>query len=72
MPPDWHHRRSFFKSGMATVNMPGGEILAAGERGFINCAEWVGAGDDSIVGFDTIWKHFYPQSVHGKRPANPP
>ena len=54
----------FSKSGMATVNMPGGEILAAGERGVINCAEWVGPGDDSIVGFDTIWKHFYPQSVH--------
>lgn len=54
----------FSKSGMATVNMPGGEILAAGERGVINCAEWVGAGDDSIVGFDTIWKHFYPQSTH--------
>ena len=54
----------YFKSGMVTVNMPGREILAAGERGVINCAEWVGAGDDSIVGFDTIWKHFYPQSVH--------
>lgn len=54
----------FSKSGMSTVNMPGGEILAAGERGVIDCAEWVGPGDDSIVGFGTVWKHFYAQSTH--------
>ena len=54
----------FSKSGMATVNMPGGEILAAAERGVIDCAEWVGPGDDSIVGFHTVWKHFYAQSLH--------
>lgn len=54
----------FSKSGMSTVNMPGGDILPAGERGVIDCAEWVGPGDDSLVGFDTVWKHFYAQSMH--------
>jgi TRAP-type mannitol/chloroaromatic compound transport system substrate-binding protein len=54
----------FSKSGMVTVNMPGGEILAAGERGVIDCAEWVGPSDDTIIGFHTVWKHFYTQSYH--------
>ncbi len=54
----------FSKSGMATVNMPGGEIVPAGERGVIDCAEFVGAAEDSMIGFQTIWKNFYPQSLH--------
>lgn len=54
----------FSKSGMATVNMPGGEIVPAGERGVIDCAEFVGAAEDSLIGFQTIWKNFYPQSMH--------
>ena len=32
----------YAKMGMAVVNMPGGEILPAAERGTIDCAEWVG------------------------------
>jgi TRAP-type mannitol/chloroaromatic compound transport system substrate-binding protein len=54
----------FSKSGMATVNIPGPEILAAGERGVVDCAEWVGPSDDTIIGFHTVWKHFYTQSFH--------
>ena len=54
----------FSKSGMATVNIPGNEILAAGERGVIDCAEWVGPSDDMLIGFHTVWKHFYTQSSH--------
>ncbi|WP_418315490.1 TRAP transporter substrate-binding protein [Piscinibacter sakaiensis] len=54
----------FSKSGMATVNMPGGEIVPAGERGVIDCAEFVGAAEDSLIGFQTVWKNFYPQSMH--------
>jgi len=54
----------FSKSGMATVNIPGGEILVAGERGVIDCAEWVGPSDDMLIGFHTVWKHFYTQSSH--------
>ena len=30
----------FGRAGMTTVNMPGGEILPAAERGAIECAEW--------------------------------
>ena len=54
----------FSKSGMATVNMPGGEILPSAERGVINCGELVGPAEDLRAGFDTVWKHFYPQSLH--------
>lgn len=54
----------FAKSGMATVNMPGGEIVPAGERGVIDCAEFVGAAEDMKIGFHTIWKNFYPMSTH--------
>ncbi|MFH1080117.1 MAG: TRAP transporter substrate-binding protein [Pseudomonadota bacterium] len=54
----------YAKGGMKTVNIPGGEILAAGERGVIDCAEWVGPADDELMGFQTVWKHFYTQSFH--------
>lgn len=52
------------KSGMATVNMGGGEVLPAGERGVIECGEFVGAAEDLKVGIQTIWKNFYPMALH--------
>jgi len=54
----------FGRSGMATVNMPGGEILPAAERGVIDCAEWVGPAEDMQLGFHSIFKHFYLTSTH--------
>ncbi len=54
----------FSKAGMAPVNMPGGEIVPAGERGVIECAEWVGPAEDVKVGMQTVWKHFYMPSTH--------
>jgi TRAP-type mannitol/chloroaromatic compound transport system substrate-binding protein len=36
----------FSKSGMTPVNIPGGEIVPAGERGVIECAEFVGPAED--------------------------
>ena len=39
--------------GMRTVNMPGGEIMPAAERGTIDCAEWVGGIEDLRFGFHT-------------------
>lgn len=54
----------FTKAGMAAVNMPGGEILPAGERGVIECAEWVGPAEDMKLGLHTVWKHFYMPSTH--------
>jgi TRAP-type mannitol/chloroaromatic compound transport system substrate-binding protein len=54
----------FSKSGMATVNMPGGEIVPAGERGVIDCGEWVGPAEDMVIGFHTVWKNYYMPSTH--------
>jgi TRAP-type mannitol/chloroaromatic compound transport system substrate-binding protein len=50
--------------GMRTVNMPGGEIMPAAERGTIDCAEWVGGIEDLRFGFHTIWKYHYAPSLH--------
>jgi TRAP-type mannitol/chloroaromatic compound transport system substrate-binding protein len=36
----------YTEMGMRTVNLPGGEILPAAERGVIDCAEWVGGIED--------------------------
>ena len=47
------------KSGMKTVNMSGGEILPAVERGIIDCAEWAGPAADIDMGFYQILKHYY-------------
>ena len=44
--------------------MPGGEIVPAGERGVIDCGEWVGPAEDMKIGFHTVWKHFYMPSTH--------
>lgn len=54
----------FSKAGMAPVNMPGGEIVPAGERGVIECGEWVGPGEDMKIGFQTVWKNYYMPSTH--------
>ena len=44
--------------------MPGGEIVPAGERGVIECGEWVGPAEDMKIGFQTVWKYFYMPSTH--------
>ncbi len=54
----------FAKSGMNTVNMPGGEIVPSGQRGVVECAEWVGPAEDMKVGLHTVWKYTYMPSVH--------
>ena len=54
----------FAKSGMSTVNVPAGEIVPSGERGVIECAEFVGPAEDMKIGFHTIWKYLYMPSVH--------
>jgi TRAP-type mannitol/chloroaromatic compound transport system substrate-binding protein len=54
----------FAKAGLSPVNMAGGEIVPAGERGVIECGEWVGPAEDMKIGFHTIWKHFYMPSTH--------
>jgi TRAP-type mannitol/chloroaromatic compound transport system substrate-binding protein len=51
-------------AGMRPVNMPGGEIMPAAERGVIDCAEWVTAGEDMKMGFQDIWKYYYLPGMH--------
>jgi TRAP-type mannitol/chloroaromatic compound transport system substrate-binding protein len=50
--------------GMRTVNLPGGEILPAAERGVIDCAEWVGGIEDFRLGFHNVWKYHYTPGMH--------
>ena len=54
----------FQRMGMSTVNMPGGEIIPAAQRGTIDCAEWVGGKDDLNLGFHSVWKYHYVPGVH--------
>jgi TRAP-type mannitol/chloroaromatic compound transport system substrate-binding protein len=54
----------FGASGMKTVNMPGAEIVPAGQRGVIDCAEWVGPEEDQRIGFQSVWKYAYMPSLH--------
>jgi TRAP-type mannitol/chloroaromatic compound transport system substrate-binding protein len=54
----------FQRMGMQTVNMPGGEIIPAAQRGTIDCAEWVGGKDDLNLGFHSVWKYHYVPGMH--------
>ena len=54
----------FQKMGMSTVNMPGGEIAAAAQRGVIDCAEWVGGVEDLKLGLPQIYKYHYLPGMH--------
>jgi len=50
--------------GFTVVNMPGGEIIPAAQRGVIDCAEWVGGVEDLRLGFQNVWKYHYSPGVH--------
>jgi TRAP-type mannitol/chloroaromatic compound transport system substrate-binding protein len=50
--------------GMRVVNMPGGEIIPAAQRGVIDCAEWVGGAEDLRLGFHNVWKYHYTPGMH--------
>ena len=54
----------FTRMGMSVVNMPGGEIMPAADRGVIDCAEWVGGVEDLRFGFHNIWKYHYTPGIH--------
>jgi TRAP-type mannitol/chloroaromatic compound transport system substrate-binding protein len=54
----------YAEAGMRVVNLPGGEVLPAGERGVIDCAEWVGPSEDMKMGFQNVWKYYYMPSMH--------
>lgn len=50
--------------GVATVFIPGPEILPAGERGVIDGTEWVSPAEDMKMGFHNVWKHYYLRGPH--------
>jgi TRAP-type mannitol/chloroaromatic compound transport system substrate-binding protein len=52
------------KMGMAVVNMPGGEIVPAAQRGVIDCAEWVGGVEDLRLGLPGVFKYHYTPGMH--------
>ena len=54
----------FTEMGMRVINMPGGEIIPAAERGVIDCAEWVGGIEDLKLGFHNVWKYHYTPGMH--------
>ena len=54
----------FKEAGVNVVNIPGGEILPAAERGVIDAAEWVTPGEDMKMGFHEIWKNYYLPGMH--------
>lgn len=54
----------FKEMGMPVVSMAGGEIIPAAQRGVIDAAEWIGPGEDIVMGFAEIWKHYYLQGLH--------
>jgi TRAP-type mannitol/chloroaromatic compound transport system substrate-binding protein len=52
------------RMGQNTVNMPGGEIVPAAERGTIDCAEWVGGAEDLTLGLPQVFKYHYAPGMH--------
>jgi TRAP-type mannitol/chloroaromatic compound transport system substrate-binding protein len=52
------------RMGQNTVNLPGGEIVPAAERGTIDCAEWVGGVEDLALGLPQVWKYHYTPGMH--------
>jgi len=54
----------YAKLGQSVVNMPGGEIVPAAQRGVIDCAEWVGGVEDLRLGLPQVFKYHYTPGMH--------
>ena len=54
----------YAKLGQTVVNMPGSEIVAAAQRGAIDCAEWFGGVEDLRLGLPGVFKYYYSQGMH--------
>ena len=54
----------YAKLGQAVVNLPGGEIVPAAQRGVIDCAEWVGGVEDLRLGLPGVFKYHYTPGMH--------
>jgi TRAP-type mannitol/chloroaromatic compound transport system substrate-binding protein len=47
------------RTGVVPQQLPGGEILAALERGTVDAAEWVGPYDDEKLGLHRVARYYY-------------
>jgi TRAP-type mannitol/chloroaromatic compound transport system substrate-binding protein len=54
----------YAKMGQSVVNLPGGEIVPAAQRGVIDCAEWVGGIEDLRMGLPGVFKYHYTPGMH--------
>ena len=54
----------YAKLGESVVNMAGGEIVPAAQRGVIDCAEWVGGVEDLRLGLHQVFKYHYTPGMH--------
>jgi len=54
----------YAKLGQSVVNMAGGEIVPAAQRGVIDCAEWVGGVEDLRLGLPSVFKYHYTPGMH--------
>ncbi|HEU4369628.1 MAG TPA: TRAP transporter substrate-binding protein [Methylomirabilota bacterium] len=50
--------------GVAVVTLPGGEVMAAGERGVLDATEWYTPAEDIKLGFHNVWKYYHYPSAH--------
>ena len=55
--------------GVSVVNLAGGEIVPAGERGVIDGAEWLTPADDIKLGFHNVWKFMVAPAFHDYVPT---
>jgi TRAP-type mannitol/chloroaromatic compound transport system substrate-binding protein len=55
---------TYGKLGASVVTIPGGEIVAALERGVIEGAEWINCLEDRKLGLHKIAKHYYTPGMH--------
>jgi TRAP-type mannitol/chloroaromatic compound transport system substrate-binding protein len=55
---------TYGKLGVSVVTIPGGEIVAALERGVIEGAEWINCVEDRKLGLHKIAKHYYTPGMH--------
>src|SRR5438067_6108444 len=54
----------YAKLGQSVINMAGGEIVPAAQRGVIDCAEWVGGVEDLRLGLYSVFKYHYTPGMH--------
>jgi TRAP-type mannitol/chloroaromatic compound transport system substrate-binding protein len=54
----------YARLGQTVVNLPGGEIVPAAQRGVIDCAEWAGGILDLQLGLPQVFKYHYTPGMH--------